>query len=144
MLNITTSQSGEIYKALLRAETEIQAILNQPVKVLLTQPRVIIGNQYFNEWVEKLFQAIKNSTGYPVHEIRSRSRERGLVIVRQCAYKLIYESHFKPSYKQVGRFFHRDHSTIIHGINTVNNDLKNIDEVRNTMNLIKQALNNNL
>jgi chromosomal replication initiation ATPase DnaA len=142
MLNITTAQSGAIHAALLNAEMEIQNILKHPVKVLLTQPRVTIGNQDFNAWVENLFEAIQKATGYNADDIRSRSRNRNLVVVRHITYKLIYESHFKPSLKQVGTFFYRHHSSIIHGLSTINHDLIHIEEVRRTYNYIQSFINN--
>ena len=59
--------------------------------------------------------AAAQSARLPLADLRGPSRARGVVWVRQDAMFLMHQAGFSTT--QIGRFFHRDHSTVLHGIN---------------------------
>lgn len=123
MYQVTTQQSAAITQALREAESKIAAIVQQPVAVLLTSPRVILGDNNLSDFVEHVFAAIEAETNITASMLRSRERTLYVCSLRHIAFKIIKESVFRPSYKKVGRLFLRDHSTVINGINVINNDI---------------------
>ena len=58
--------------------------------------------------------------GISLEEMQSRSREKEIVTARQIAMYFMYYSG-KYSLGTVGKFFDRDHTTVIHSLNQVKN-----------------------
>jgi chromosomal replication initiation ATPase DnaA len=142
MFEITTTESQAITNILLDAEIKIQAIIKQPCAVMLTSPRVVLARGDMNDFFKTVLNAIEKHTGVNLGSLKSCSREVPIVRARHIAFKLMYESGYQPSYKQVARLFNRDHSTVIHGIQSISNDIKNISSYANLYTSIKNELNN--
>lgn len=68
-------------------------------------------------------QSVSEYTGIQVPKLESKSRKRELVEARQMAMWLI-KKHCTYSLKTIGESFGRDHTTVIHSINTVNDLIK--------------------
>jgi chromosomal replication initiator protein len=141
MYEVTVEQSQAITNALLEAQIKIEAITKMPCKVLLTSPRIVLAHTQMSEYVNAVFAAIEKHTGINAGAIISQSREQPIVRARHIAYKIIHESPYQPSYKQMGRLFHRDHSSIIHGVQTINNDIEKIEAYRSLYLTILKELN---
>tara|TARA_R110000868_G_scaffold25149_12_gene98251 strand:+ start:650 stop:985 length:336 start_codon:yes stop_codon:yes gene_type:complete len=56
--------------------------------------------------------------GVPIEAMRSSSRSQEIAHARQMAMHIAYIKG-KRSYSQIGRFFGRDHTTVIHAIRAV-------------------------
>ena len=56
--------------------------------------------------------------GIPVSAIYSKSRKTEVVTARQVYWRLMLNNGF--SYSEIGRFFNKNHATIIHGISKIN------------------------
>lgn len=55
-----------------------------------------------------------------VEDIMSPCRDQHLVELRQCVWYVLYHRE-KKNYSRLGRFFNRDHATVLYGVNKVNN-----------------------
>lgn len=53
-----------------------------------------------------------------IPELIGRKRVRELVEIRQCMWHVLYERE-KKSYAHIGRFFDRDHATVLYGVKKV-------------------------
>lgn len=83
-----------------------------------------------------LLSVISFVSGQPEEEILGLSRSRGLVLCRHVYYHI---ARTKMGLKlcQIGKFFDRDHTTIIHGLNKVKDMVSINDEI--TCNFIDQV-----
>ena len=71
--------------------------------------------------------------------LRTKSRRRNLVTVRQCYYKLARDMGY--SFETIGGFLSFDHATVVHGVNTVNNYREQgVEQVVLIMNMIKDEI----
>lgn len=141
MYEVTVEQSQAITNALLDAQTKIQSIIKMPCKVLLTSPRIVLAHAKMSEYANAVFAAIEKHTGINYAAIISQSREQPIVRARFIAIKIIHDSPYEPSYKQLGRMFNRDHSSIIHAVQTINNDIEHIAAYRSLYLTILNELN---
>lgn len=57
-----------------------------------------------------------------IQALLSKSRDRGLVRVRNICFYVI-KNKLNLSLKEIGKIFNRDHTTVIHGIKYVNDEL---------------------
>lgn len=67
---------------------------------------------------QNLLSVISFVSGQPENEILGTSRARGLVLCRHVYYHIAREK-MGLKLAQIGSFFNRDHTTIIHGLNKV-------------------------
>lgn len=67
---------------------------------------------------QNLLSVISFVSGQPENEILGTSRTRGLVLCRHVYYHIAREK-MGLKLAQIGSFFNRDHTTIIHGLNKV-------------------------
>ena len=68
-------------------------------------------------------------TGYTEEEIKGKSRERHLVMVRHCLMWYLRTKE-RMTLKHIARIFNKnDHSTVIHGCTMVDNYLQTQDEM---------------
>jgi len=77
----------------------------------------------------------------PVAKIMSKSRYSKLVMARQVAQYLM-RNQLHMNYSELGRVFERDHTSIIHSVKYINEQmtLKNPDEIVNHLDNIKKEL----
>ena len=68
----------------------------------------------------EVIKFISAQTGITTDEMLSRTRKRDIVTARMlCMY--IFRTHLNMQWTEIGRIFHRDHSTAIHGVTVVSN-----------------------
>ena len=77
---------------------------------------------------QNLLSVISFVSGQPENEILGASRARGLVLCRHAYYHIAREK-MGLKLAQIGLFFNRDHTTIIHGLNKVNDMISIGDEI---------------
>lgn len=81
--------------------------------------------------------AVSNASGVPIGKILGNRRHGKIVTARHVA-KYIMRKQLKFTYDQIGEYFGRDHSTVIHAVQKVswliqNHDQEYADLVRMTM-----------
>lgn len=69
--------------------------------------------------VQIIFNAVSENMNTNVISLLSNSRKREIVEARQTAIYLCYE-YVNQSPSTIGRWFNRDHSTVLHAISTIN------------------------
>jgi hypothetical protein len=87
---------------------------------------------------QNLLSVISFVSGQPEDAIIGTSRARGLVLCRHVYYHIAREK-MGLKLAQIGLFFNRDHTTIIHGLTKVKDMLSIQDEI--TCNFIEQVNN---
>lgn len=65
------------------------------------------------------------------------TRERPFVMCRQICY-LLMKKHTNVSLKEIGERFNQDHTTVIHGLRTINNLIETDPDIRSTVTRIEQ------
>ncbi|HMA67362.1 MAG TPA: chromosomal replication initiator protein DnaA [Desulfosalsimonadaceae bacterium] len=73
--------------------------------------------------IEAIKKLVCNEFGISEAEITSSSRKKAIVRPRQIA-MFLARRHTKQSIQSIGRSFNRYHATVIHSINTVENEIK--------------------
>lgn len=87
---------------------------------------------------QNLLSVISFISGQPEDAITGNSRARGLVLCRHVYYHIAREK-MGLKLAQIGSFFNRDHTTIIHGLNKVADMISIKDDI--TCNFIDQVNN---
>ena len=87
---------------------------------------------------QNLLSVISFVSGQPENEILGASRARGLVLCRHAYYHIAREK-MGLKLAQIGSFFNRDHTTIIHGLTKVKNMISIDDDI--TIQFIEQVNN---
>lgn len=77
---------------------------------------------------QNLLSVISFVSGQPENQILGTSRSRGLVLCRHVYYHIAREK-MGLKLAQIGSFFNRDHTTIIHGLNKVADMISINDEI---------------
>lgn len=67
-----------------------------------------------------IIRLVSNYFGIDEQDLRSKLRERNVVMVRQCLMWYFY-NHLKYSYREAAEFFERDHATCIHACRVISN-----------------------
>ncbi len=95
-----------------------------------------IDSEFIIKEVEKYFNLSENS-------LISKNRSKAYAVPRQYAMYIVREL-TKSSCSQIGRDFQKDHTTVMHNINKVVEDMKNDLKIYNTVNdLIKNIKDEN-
>jgi chromosomal replication initiator protein len=90
--------------------------------------------------IEAIQKKVVDHFGLSLEELKGKSRRKEYVIPRQIAVYLAKE-HTEHSLKSIGYHFGgRDHSTIIHAIQSVNDMLKTEQEVKSAIQSIQKQL----
>tara|TARA_R110001599_G_scaffold178277_2_gene370744 strand:- start:109 stop:534 length:426 start_codon:yes stop_codon:yes gene_type:complete len=87
-----------------------------------------------------VLNTVTNLTGITVEKMRSRTRVRGIVDVRQVAMYLV-DKYTRLTLSKTGQLFNRDHATVLHSKNRVK-DAKNgyNEELRQIVDLCETSL----
>ena len=76
-------------------------------------------------------------------DIVSNKRSNNIAVPRQIAMYLCRQIVDTP-YKEIGEYMgKRDHSTVIHGVNKIEDELKSSETLHNTVEIIIKKLNSN-
>ena len=95
------------------------------------------SESYINDYVRfrTAIQAASNVTGIKREHILGRRRLRRYADARQMAMQIVRQS-TKLNLTDIGRLFDRDHSTVIHAINSVKNLISISGDYRDEFNHI--------
>jgi len=93
-----------------------------------------------------IFSAVEIVTSYSYDTLTLKKRKRSMVHARQLIFYFL-KKYTSYTLKNIGKFFGKDHTTVIHGIQTINDLLyvedKEILEWEQDINiLIRQSINN--
>ncbi len=121
---------SDIYKKEMDVETASE-ILNKFVRDIQKRK---IDSEFIIKEVEKYFNLSENS-------LIGKNRSKAYAIPRQMAMYIVREL-TNSSCSQIGRDFNKDHTTVMHNINKIAEDMKNDLKIYNTVNdLIKNIKN---
>lgn len=73
------------------------------------------------KFIEDVLSIIENEFGITVAQIKSNSRSRPIVEARHIFYYMLKNSRYEMGLTELGSVFNRAHSSVLHGIKTVNN-----------------------
>jgi chromosomal replication initiator protein len=115
----------------------------------LRQPS-LIDVKYLEKWLSKGHQTprlsfetilirVANEFGVDPVEIRSRSRQQGLAVPRQCAMWLARDLTGRPL-EQIGAYFDRSHTTVSHSLSKLNELLPKVPSLRQQVQKLRQQL----
>ena len=115
------NQKAEKYKKqflLLKEDSEKQIeILKKRIRFLENKPEP--PSHYKLATLQEIAQIVSEHCQVSYNDVVSRSRKREFIIARFIAYKIAREQ-FKYTQGKIGLgFSNRDHSSVIHGINTI-------------------------
>ena len=101
-----------------------------------------IKNEYYPTMYRfnDVLKTVTSLTGITLEIMRSRTRVRGIVDVRQVAMYLV-DKYTRLTLSKTGQLFNRDHATVVHSKNRVN-DAKNgfNEELRQIVDLCETSL----
>ncbi|WP_027000615.1 chromosomal replication initiator protein DnaA [Eisenibacter elegans] len=91
--------------------------------------------------IDEIQQAVGEYFGISVEDMKSKTRKKEIVIARQVAMFFVKEHANSFSLKSIGYHFGgRDHSTVIHAIQTINDYIQTRTDVRTYVDEIRQKL----
>jgi chromosomal replication initiator protein len=99
-------------RAKLTACPVTQDLVQEAVRSVVGEPKVLTA-ETISAFISKQFRV-------SMQEMQSRSRKKALTFPRQVAMYLC-RKHTRESLIDIGKAFHRDHSTVLHSINVVTN-----------------------
>jgi chromosomal replication initiation ATPase DnaA len=88
------------------------------------------NQEQLNKDVDEFVERIANVRGYTTEDLKSKSRKREIVIVRQMVCYLT-RKHFASrflSFQRIGERVNRDHSSVIYSYREIENMLENKDK----------------
>lgn len=85
-------------------------------------PALVIPTELDNK-IEKFMQCFYKATGTNDLMLKGKSRKQEYVIHRQLAMYLIYNQ-FETSFANVGKYFGKDHATVLYAVKMVKNALE--------------------
>ena len=88
---------------------------------------------------EVICQCISNRFKVSREELRSRSRKRSLVFPRQLAMYLT-RKFTEHSLSEIGELYSRDHSTVMHAIKTITQQMASRTSVREQVHVLERTL----
>jgi len=90
--------------------------------------------------LQQILRAVCNYYSVKIEDVKSAKRTQELVIPRHVAMYLIY-SLTKTPYTSIGNFFGgRDHTSILHGIRKVEDELKEVAKTKQDVANITQSV----
>lgn len=95
------------------------------MKVIVTRPVRFSASKRM-EYMQNVLDLVESE--YEVNEamIKNADRKREVVEARQILFYILKTSRFYFSFKELGRLFNRDHTSVMHAVNKVK-DLQQVD-----------------
>jgi len=90
---------------------------------------------------DKVIEAVCEHFKFNLKDLQSKSRIKEYVYARDIIFYLI-RNKTKMSLKSTGQLLHRDHTTVIHSIETLNNLMYTEPDVKAEVELIEEAVRN--
>ena len=98
-------------------------------------------NPGMNPTPEMILREVSNYYCIPVEKLRGSGRSRDMVLPRQVAMYLVRQL-TDYSLPEIGKVFSRDHTTVLHSINKVEEYLKNTSEMENIIKTLTSNIRN--
>lgn len=116
-----------------------------------TRQRSLIDVAYLENWLknenraprlsfESIVCQVAHEFGVDPADLRSRSRQQGLAVPRQCAMWLARELTGRPL-DQIGQYFDRSHTTVSHSLARLRDLLPSIPALRHQVQKLRHQLN---
>ncbi|MEI8021671.1 MAG: helix-turn-helix domain-containing protein, partial [Schlesneria sp.] len=117
---------------------------------LQSRQRSLIDVKYLEQWLaksnrtprlsfESIVTQVADEFGVEANDIRSRSRQQGLAVPRQCAMWLARELTGRPL-EQIGQYFDRSHTTVSHSLTKLNELIPSAPSLRQQLQKLRQQL----
>lgn len=104
-------------------------------------PSTKISQDNFNSNIELVKDCVASYFNIPVKELAGKSRTQAIAYARMIAIYLI-RTKYNVALKKIGESFgNRDHSTIAHAVDSIENDVKNNESVKQDVDNIVDKLN---
>jgi chromosomal replication initiation ATPase DnaA len=98
-----------------------------------------IKEKYINEAMEMIATASSTILNIPSKDMMSTKRDREIVDARRIAYA-IARFEFKFTLNSIGRYFNKNHATILHQVNTHEGWIQTEDDYRSKYDEVKKFL----
>lgn len=143
MFELTTGQLDKINRILRKAENEITEATGYT-----TQCRFVLGTQIKSfqaaDKLHALLSLVSNHYGLTTEILMGRCRKRKYVEARQMYFILAHEQ-LKVSMHKIATYIGYDHSSVVHGRDSINNLIELYEDVRENYKTLliktKQLLN---
>ena len=100
----------------------------------------LLGPSRQGHTIDFIADVVSSHVGIPTPELKDRSRRRPIVFARHMAMYFAKQFSDKPL-TSIGRFFGgRDHSTVLHAINSIEQQVEYDEDVRKTVAAIRRKL----
>lgn len=136
------SNIRELEGALIRI-TAYAALTNQPITIELSKKLLMRSNETKEIIVDfnRIIKCLAKHYFYSLQDLRSQGRDKKLSLVRQLAMYLMKKLTNK-SLHEIGLFLGRkDHTTVIHAINKIENYLQNDVKFNTEIKRLEQEIN---
>ncbi|MFA9212509.1 MAG: helix-turn-helix domain-containing protein [Candidatus Methylacidiphilales bacterium] len=91
------------------------------INITVSKTPQIINTNAKIKFIEEVLKMLEDETGITVYQIKQQNRKREIAEVRQILFYILRYSRFGFGVSELGRFFERDHTTIVHSVKCVNN-----------------------
>jgi chromosomal replication initiation ATPase DnaA len=98
-----------------------QKVKRVPRGTLLAHKRLELDSQVYNQVIE----IVANEFGLPVSKMICKRRNFELVMARNMAFYILHTT-YRQRASQIGPYFHRDRTTVLHAVNNFSRDLRYI------------------
>ena len=88
---------------------------------------------------KKVIETVANYYGIEAREVLGKSRQKDIKTARQIAMSLMNEE-LDLSTVRIGNEFQKDHTTIMHGIKVIKEDLKNDFNLRSQISELREKI----
>lgn len=136
-MKLTTIQQERINETTKRTEIHISNIVGVPCKIHIEY----MGKITKTLTQQEVVQIVSDNFGVQYDDILSPHRERAKTEARHTAQTLAYK-YCGLSLSNIGKFFGRDHSTIIHARNNVKNYMEVYPSYRQKFDIIEAQIKN--
>ena len=121
-----------------RALGEIKDITVEKAKSILED--MVSSNNAGRITPQQIMDVVCEHMHVKPEAIKSRKRSEDIVIPRQLVMYLCVK-YTGCSSTMIGEFLGKDHSTVLHGVSKIEDDIKNYDVIREKVEIIKKKLN---
>ncbi|MDM1048032.1 helix-turn-helix domain-containing protein [Sphingobacterium hotanense] len=104
---------------LVEAEKQISNLIGAPIKLNF---QIELNREITPDYI---IETVSLVSGIPVESIKNESRSTEIVNARFVSFFLM-RTYLFMTYKSIGKFFAKDHSSVIHGLKMVNEQFDNI------------------
>jgi chromosomal replication initiator protein len=131
--------------ALVRIEA-FSTLTNQPITLELAQ-QVLLNidpskKKDDNLILDSILKAVAKNYSVSIHDLRSKKRQKDIATARQIAFFLM-KKHTASSLQTIGNYIGgRDHSTVIHAITKIEEELKGSNALQKKLKQLEQDIQN--